>query len=72
MVTTRKRGRPREYGSFITVRLPSETHDEIIREARRRGKDVYVADVVRERLMSSRSPSNFVTQNRQAGRVMAS
>ena len=49
-------GRPREFDQTVSVRLPRATHDELCREARRRGLDV--ADVMRERL----ARGSFVSQ----------
>jgi hypothetical protein len=44
-----RRGRPREFdGTPVSVRLPSTLHDDIVREALRRGLDV--SEVIRERL----------------------
>lgn len=44
----RKGGRPKEWTSLLSVRLPKELHDAIIKEALRR--DVPVSRVIRERL----------------------
>lgn len=45
----KRRGRPREFdGTPVSVRLPATLHDEMSREAVRRGKPL--ADVIRERL----------------------
>lgn len=49
----RGRGRPKEFGSIVSVRLSTTLHDQLAAEASARGVDV--ADVIRERL-------NFVSQ----------
>lgn len=49
----RRRGRPKEFGSIVSVRLSTTLHDKLAAEASARGVDV--ADVIRERL-------NFVSQ----------
>jgi predicted HicB family RNase H-like nuclease len=48
VMSPRRRGRPREFGSLISVRVPTELHDRLCIEANRRRIDV--ADVIRERL----------------------
>lgn len=51
-----KRGRPREFtGTPVSIRLSSELHDRLVREALRR--DVELSKVIRERL-SRESPSD--------------
>jgi hypothetical protein len=54
-VPARRRGRPKQWGSLLSVRLPTTLHDEIVKEAETRNCDV--ADVIRERLLR-----NFVSQ----------
>ena len=47
-------GRPREFDVTVSVRLRAARHDEMSKEALRRGVDL--AEVIRERL-------NFVSRN---------
>lgn len=48
MITTRPIGRPHEFDEMVSVRLPKTLHNDLSREALRRG--MFLSDVIRERL----------------------
>lgn len=50
----KRRGRPRQFGTVVSVRLPQAVHDALCRESIARGIDL--ARVYRERLSAATSP----------------
>ena len=55
-----KRGRPRQFGQMVSLRLPSDLHDALCVEAIRR--DIPLSDLMREYLISvSQNAGGFKT-----------